>query len=111
MFHQEEPRYPHHGSRMYNGLFKDRKIPGLTTDKQLRSRNQPQRIIIESASDIHITALGERLILVISASVRKLRGCNVQDTLPGTLRDQMDEAKQILTGIPEAHPASRCRLS
>lgn len=37
------------------------------------SSNQPQRIIVEPTSDIHVTSLGERLILVVSASVRKLR--------------------------------------
>ena len=90
-------------------FFKDRKIPCLTKISS-RSRNQPQRIIVESASDIHITALGERLILVVSASVRKLRSCNIQDTLAGAFRDQMDKAKQILTGITESHPASQTAL-
>ena len=90
-------------------FLKDRKISCLAQISSCSS-NQPQRIIVESASDIHVASLGERLILVVSASVRKLRGCNIQDTLAGAFRDQMDKAEQILTGIAESHPASQSAL-
>ena len=53
-------------------FLKDRKISCLAQISSCSS-NQPQRIIVEPASDIHVTSLGERLILVVSASVRKLR--------------------------------------
>ncbi|SCH78067.1 Uncharacterised protein [uncultured Blautia sp.] len=43
---------------------------------------------------------------MVSASVLKLGGSDVQDSFPCALRDQMDEAKKILAGITESHAAS-----
>ena len=64
--------------------------------------DQPQRIVIEAAADVRIAGFGQRLILMISAAVVKLYGGDIQDAFPCPLRNQMDEAQQIRTGIPKA---------
>ena len=38
-----------------------------------------------------ISFFGKRLILVVSAAVRKLGGCDIQDSFSGFVRDQMEE--------------------
>ena len=68
--------------------------------------NQPQRIIVETASDIRVALFGERLVLMVSTSVLKLCGGDIEDTLSCAIRDQMNETEQILTGITESHAAS-----
>ena len=40
---------------------------------------------------------------MVAASVRELRGGNIQNALPGPLRNEVHDASQILVGIPEAH--------
>ena len=50
-----------------------------------------KRVVVEAASDIEISFFGKRLILVVSAAVRKLGGCNIQDSFSGFVRDQMEE--------------------
>ena len=69
------------------------------------SCDEPERIVIEATADIGITFFSQRLILVISTAVLELSGGDINDTLPCTIRDQMHESEQILTGIAEAHAA------
>ena len=45
------------------------------------TRNQPQRIIVETASDVGVALLGERLVLMVCASVLKLCCGDVEDAL------------------------------
>ena len=77
--------------------------------------NQPQRIIIKSASDIEIALLCQWLILMICASVRELCRCNINNSFPCAFRNQMYKSEKILTGITESHASSgagfiiRCR--
>ena len=47
---------------------------------------------------------------MVSTAVGKLCVGNVQNPLPCPLRDQVDKAQQILTGIPEAHSATQTAL-
>ena len=72
--------------------------------------DQPERIIIESAAYTHIAPLGQRLILVIGAAIRELRRGHIQNPLPCPVRNQMDEAQEILGTVPEAHAASDAAL-
>ena len=67
---------------------------------------EPERIVIETASDGHVAALCQRLILMIGASVRELRVCYVYDPLTGSFRYQMNESEKILARIAESHAAS-----
>ena len=45
--------------------------------------------------------------LVVGAAVGKLRSRDVQNPLPGPLRDHVHEAQQVLAGVPEAHAPAR----
>ena len=54
-----------------NRFVKNGKIPGLLQVGN-SSENQPERIIIEAASDVVVTALCQRLVLVVAAAVREL---------------------------------------
>ena len=47
---------------------------------------------------------------MISAAVLELCGSDVDDTLSGSVRNQMHEAKQILAGIAESHAAADARF-
>ncbi len=83
-------------------LVEDRKIAGLF-DVCGYAQDQPQRVVVEAAADVVVTALRQRLVLVVSAAVGELSGRDVDDALAGTFRDLMDEAEQILVRVPEAH--------
>ena len=84
-------------------------IPGFT-DISRSTCNQPERVIIKSAADIRIPLFRQRLILMICAAVFKLRRCDIQNPLPGPVRNQMHKAEQILAGIPKSHPPSYARF-
>ena len=86
-------------------LVQDRPVAGLAQIR-VHACNQPQRIVVEAAADGEISLFRERLILVIGAAVRKLRGGDVQDPLSCALRNDMHKAEQVLTRIAEAHPAA-----
>ncbi len=73
-------------------------------------RDQPQRVIVKSTSNIRISLPGQRLVLMICTSILKLCGCNIKDPLPRPLRDQMHKSQKILTGITESHSTSRSRF-
>ena len=47
---------------------------------------------------------------MVCASVLKLCCGDVEDALSGTIRDQMNETEQILTGITESHATSDAGL-
>ena len=47
---------------------------------------------------------------MIGAAIRELCGGDVQNSFPRALRDQVDEAKQILTGVSKSHPPSNSGL-
>ena len=88
-----------------NGFMKDGVITGffyVCTD----CSNEPQRIVIKTTSDIQIAALGQRLVLMVSTAVLHLGSGDIENSCTGTFRDQMYEAKKILTGITEAHAAA-----
>src|SRR5450755_1612752 len=74
------------------------------------SYNQPVGVVIEIPAHIVVALLGQRLVLVIRSAAWKLRGGKVEDTLASALRYHVDEAQQILVGIPEAEPASDARF-
>ena len=86
-------------------LVEDREVTRLA-DIGCRSCDEPQRIVVEAGTNVCVPAAGQRLVLMISGSVLKLRGSNVNDPLPCLFRNQMNKAKQILTGITEAHAAA-----
>ena len=90
-------------------LVEDRRIAGLT-DIGTGAGDEPERVIVEAGTDIGIALLGEGLVLMIGGAVLVLRGGDVDDALPRTVRDQMDKAQKILTGITEAHAAADAGL-
>ena len=85
-------------------LIKYAEIPGLP-DVGGDTCDQPERIVIEAASDCHVAAFRERLILMISTAVRELRVGYVDYPLAGSFRYKVYESEKILTGIAESHAA------
>ena len=92
-----------------NDLGQNSRIAGLP-HVGAGSGNQPQRIVVEAASDIGISLFGQRLVLVVGAAVRKLGGGDIDNPLPCPVRDQVHKAKEILAGIPKAHAPSDAGL-
>ena len=92
-----------------NRLVQDRPVTGLP---QIGggARNEPERVIVEAAAHVAVALFGQGLVLVVGTAVLKLGGSNVQDALPCAGRDHVDEAQQILTGIPEPHAAADAAL-
>ena len=68
----------------------DRKISGFF-DISSSTGNQPERVIIESASNIRISFLCQRLVLVVGTSILKLSCSNIQNSLSCAIWDQMDK--------------------
>ena len=86
-------------------LVKNRVVACLL-DVSSGSSDKPQRVIVEAWAYVGIALFGERLVLMISRAILKLCGCNVEYSLSCSVRNQMHEAQQILTGIPKAHASS-----
>ena len=55
--------------------------------------NEPERVVVEAAADGKVAFLCERLVLVIGAAVRELRGGDVENALSRAFGDDMDKAK------------------
>ena len=92
-----------------HGDVEDREIAGLL-DVRGDGDDQPRRIVIEAGPDVVVAALRERLVLVIRAAIGQLRGGDIEDPSPGTLRDDVDEPQQVLVRVPEPHPPADARL-
>ena len=92
-----------------NLLVENREISGLF-EVGGTSGDQPERVIVEAASDIHVSFLRQWLVLMVCASVFKLGSGNIEQTLSCAVRDQMNEAEQILAGVTEAHAAAGAGL-
>ena len=75
-----------------------------------RSEDKPHRIVIESASDIVVTPLCKRLVLMVAASVRELCRCYVNDALARPFRDLMHESHKVLIRVAEAHSTADSAL-
>ena len=86
-------------------FIQDRHVAGLA-HVCCGAGDEPQRIVIEARTDVGISALGQRLVLVIGAAVGKLDRRDVQDPLPRAFRNEMHEAEQILAAVAEAHASS-----
>src|SRR5471032_2776343 len=71
--------------------------------------DEPMWIVVESAANIVVAPLGERLKLMIGTTVGKLCRCQINDSLPCALRHHMHKAQQVLVGVAEAKPASDSR--
>ena len=86
-------------------------------DVRCCTEDQPHRVVIETAADIVVTAFGERLVLMVTASVGELRRSDINDTLTSTGRDLMHEAYEVLVRIAETHATTysaleeRCRTA
>ena len=74
------------------------------------SEDEPAWIIVESATDVVVAALGEWLILMIAAAVWELGAGNVDDALPCTGGNLMHKAHEVLVGVAEAHASSDAAL-
>ena len=74
------------------------------------AENEPQRIVVEARTDVVVPALGERLVLVISAPVCELGRGDVDDALAGPLGDEVHEAQQVLVRVAKPHAAADARL-
>src|SRR5690625_5658084 len=83
-------------------LIQDGKITGFFNVIGGRE-DQPQRVVIRVTDNSVVTALGKRLVLVVSRTIFKLSGRDIQNTLFGPVGDLVHKADQVLVGIPKAH--------
>ena len=79
-------------------------------DVRRHAEDQPERVVVEAGTHVEVAALGQRLVLVVGAAVRKLGRGDVKDALPGALGNQVDKAEQVLRGVAEAHAAADAAL-
>ena len=91
------------------GLIEDREVAGLR-DIRMCAGDQPERIIVETTTDVGIALLCKRLILMIAGAIRKLRVRDIEDTLTGAGRNQVHEAEQVLAAVAEAHATAHAAL-
>src|SRR3712207_4930913 len=75
-----------------------------------RAENKPAWVVIEATSNIVVATLRQRLILMVTASIGKLGGRNVNDSLAGTLRNLMHKAHEVLITIAESHATTYATL-
>ena len=71
---------------------------------------EPHGVIVESAADAVVAALGQGLVLVVAAAVGKLGRCNIDYALAGTLRYLMNKTNQVLVGVTESHASAYAAL-
>ena len=74
------------------------------------SEYEPHRIVVESAADTVISALGKRLVLMVASAIGKLGRCDIYYALAGTLRNLMHESNQVLVGVTESHASANAAL-
>ena len=74
------------------------------------AEDEPAGVVVESASDVVVAALGEGLILMVAAAVGELCGGDVDDALTGARGYLMDEAHEVLVGVAEAHATADAAL-
>ena len=74
------------------------------------TEDEPAWVVVETAADIVVAALGEWLVLVIAAAVRELGAGDIDDALAGTGRYLMNETYEVLVGIAEAHASTDAAL-
>ena len=74
------------------------------------AEDEPMRIVVESATNIVIPALRQRLVLVISAAAIELRRGQVENPLPRSRRHHVHKSQQVLVGIAETEPSANTRL-
>ena len=55
--------------------------------------NEPERVVVEAAADGKVAFLCERLVLMVRAAVRELRGGDIKNTLSRAPGNDKDEAK------------------
>ena len=84
-------------------------VPGLL-EVDHRAEDEPERVITEVSADGVLTALHQWLALVVRASTRPLPGHQIQYSLPSSRLRHVEEAEQVLVGVPRAHPAPKDRL-
>ena len=66
-----------------NHLVKDREVARLL-DIRHGAEDEPAGVVVESAADVIVAALGQRLVLVVAAAVGELCRGDVDDALAGT---------------------------
>src|SRR5512145_3381435 len=83
-------------------FFKDAEIAGFL-DIAYSSQNEPHRIIVKSSTNIVVSTFCKRLVLVITPSVRKLSGSNVDNSFACAFGYLVHKSNKVLIRIAEAH--------
>ncbi len=74
------------------------------------AQDQPERVVVETATDIRVAALGQGLVLVPGAAVLELRGGHVEEALPHALGHLVHASQQVLAGVAEPDAAADAAL-
>ena len=86
-------------------FLEDLPVSGLLEVRR-RREDQPQRIVVEPASDLVVAPSGQRLILVIGAARDELCRSEVENPRASSVRHHVHTAQQILVRIPKADSAA-----
>ena len=74
------------------------------------AHDQPERIVVESAANVVVAPLGQRLILVVRPAGWQLRRRQVQNPLPRPRRHHVHKSQQILVRVAEPQPPPDSRF-
>ena len=92
-----------------DGLLQDAEIAGFP-DIGHGAEDEPQRVVVETAANVVVAALGKGLVLMVTTAVRELGRSNVDDALAGPFRNHMHDTGKVLVGIPETHAPADAAL-
>ena len=67
--------------------------------------DQPQRVVVESAANVRVAPLCQRLVLVPGGAVLFLDGRNVDDAFARAVGDHVYKSQQVLAAVAKSHAA------
>ena len=80
-------------------------VAGLA-DIAADAEDEPQGVVVEVAANVRVSALGERLELVVRGAVLELGRGDVEEALAGAGRDLVHDAEHVLARVAEADAAA-----
>ena len=75
-----------------------------------RTEDEPHWIVVETTTDIVVSTLGERLILMVATAIGELRRGNINNTLASAFGHLMHETNKVLVRIAETHTSAYTTL-
>ena len=74
------------------------------------TEDEPTGVVVESTTNVVVSTLGERLILMIASAIGELCRGDIDDALTGTTGHEMHKSDKVLIGVTESHTTSHSTL-